>query len=190
MRISMIAAMAANRVIGQGNRLPWHLPADLRYFKARTVGHTLIMGRKTYDSIGRPLPWRTMVVITRQEGWRPEGPGKDSVQVVHSLDEALAVARRGAKDEAEDEVFIAGGGEIFQQALPLADRIYLTRIEADFPGDAFFPELDAKTWRIVEQEHHDASDENPYPYTFETLDRTPLDRPHLLDGGTGGDRLL
>lgn len=186
----MIAAMAANRVIGQGNRLPWRLPADLRWFKAKTVGHTLIMGRRTYDSIGRPLPWRRMIVITRQEGWRPEGPGKDSVLVVHSLDEALTAVRKGVGDEAEDEVFIAGGGEIFQQALPIADRIYLTRIEADFPGDAFFPELDAAAWQTVEQEHHDASDENPYPYTFETLDRTPLDRAHLPDGGPGRDRLL
>jgi dihydrofolate reductase len=187
MRISMIAAMAANRVIGQDNRLPWRLPADLRWFKAKTVGHTLIMGRKTYDSIGRPLPWRRMVVITRQEAWRPEGPGKDSVLVVHSLDEALAVVRQ---DGTEDEVFIAGGGEIFQQALPIADRIYLTRIGADFPGDAFFPELDAAGWHIVEQEHHDASEENPYPFTFETMDRTALDRSDPVDGDAGRDRLL
>jgi dihydrofolate reductase len=185
MRIAMIAAMGANRVIGQGNRLPWHLPADLRRFKALTVGHTLIMGRRTYDSIGRPLPWRKMVVITRQEGWQPAGPGKDSVLVVHSLDEALQAARRDA-GESDDEVFIAGGGEIFQAALPLAGRIYLTRIEAPFPGDAYFPQLDPQDWRIVEQEHHEASDENPYAFTFETLDRSPL-------GGSdaaGGDRVL
>lgn len=186
----MIAAMAANRVIGQGNRLPWRLPADLRWFKAKTVGHTLIMGRRTYDSIGRPLRWRRMVVITRQDGWRPEGAGKDSVLVVHSLQEALEAVRQGVGDEAEDEVFIAGGGEIFQQALPIADRIYLTRIGADFPGDAFFPQLDAAAWQIVEQEHHDASDENPYPFTFETLDRAAVDRPHPVDGDAGGDRLL
>jgi dihydrofolate reductase len=178
MRIAMIAAMGSNRVIGNGNRLPWHLPADLRRFKALTVGHTLIMGRRTYDSIGRPLPWRKIVVITRQPDWHREG-----VEVVHSLDEALQSVRR---DGTDDEVFIAGGGEIFEQALPVAERIYLTRIEAPFPGDAHFPQLDPQDWRIVEQEHHEASDENPYPFTFETLDRNPLGGPDPA----GGDRLL
>src|SRR5918996_2751313 len=165
-RRSMIVAMAANRVIGREDRLPWRLPADLRRFKALTMGHALVMGRKTYDSIGRPLPARRMIVITRQADWR-----RDGVEVVHSLDEALRAAQR---DGTDTEVFIAGGGEIFQQALPVTDRIYLTRIEAEIPGDAYFPQLDARDWRIVEQEHHDASDESPYPYTFEVLDRTPL----------------
>ena len=155
------------------------------------MGHTLVMGRKTYDSIGRPLPWRRTIVITRQEAGARKAPARtacwSSTRLDEALDEALDAARQ---DGTEDEVFIAGGGEIFQQALPVADRIYLTRIEADFPGDAFFPELDAAAWHIVEQEHHDASDENPYPYTFETLDRTPLDRSHLPDGDPGGDRLL
>jgi dihydrofolate reductase len=118
-----------------------------------------------------------MIVITRQPDWRQEG-----VEVVHSLDEAL----RAAEAEGDGEVFIAGGGEIFAQALPVADRIYLTRIEAEIPGDAYFPQLDAQDWRIVEQEHHDASDESPYPYTFEILDRNPLGGPDSL----GGDRLL
>jgi len=170
MRKSIIAAMGSNRVIGLDNQLPWgRLPGDLRRFKKLTMGHTMVMGRKTYDSIrGGPLPGRRTIVITRQEGWRPQGHA-DTVQVAHSLDEALHLA---AKSGAEDgEVFIAGGGEIFQDALPVTDRIYLTRIEAAFPGDAFFPELDAKDWRIVEQEHHDASDEDPYPFTFETLER-------------------
>ena len=162
MRVSLITAMAANRVIGRRNSLPWRLPADMRRFKALTMGHTLIMGRKTYDSVGYPLPGRRTVVITRQPGWKADG-----VSVVHSLDEALqAAARIGG-----GEVLVAGGGEIFRDALPRADRIYLTRIEQDFPGDTFFPELDAAAWRIVEQEHHDASDENPYAFTFETLDR-------------------
>jgi len=161
-RVSLITAMAANRVIGRRNSLPWRLPADMRRFKALTMGHTLIMGRKTYDSVGYPLPGRRTVVITRQPGWKADG-----VSVVHSLDEALqAAARIGG-----GEVLVAGGGEIFRDALPRADRIYLTRIEQDFPGDTFFPELDAAAWRIVEQEHHDASDENPYAFTFETLDR-------------------
>lgn len=162
MRVSLIAAMAANRVIGLGNDLPWRLPADMRRFKALTMGHTLIMGRKTYDSVGYPLPGRRTVVITRQPGWKAEG-----VEVVHSLEESLKAAER----LDGGEVLVAGGGEIFREALPRADRIYLTRIEQDFPGDTFFPELDAAAWRIVEQEHHDASDENPYAFTFETLDR-------------------
>jgi dihydrofolate reductase len=166
MRRSIIAAMGSNRVIGLEGSLPWgRLPSDLRRFKRLTMAHTMIMGRKTYDSIrGGPLPGRRTIVITRQEGWRPPAAG---VQVAHSLDEALRIAER----IEDDEVFIAGGGEIFQDALPVTDRIYLTRIDSAFPGDAFFPELDAKDWRTVEQEHHDASDENPYPLTFETLDR-------------------
>jgi dihydrofolate reductase len=160
MRISIIVAAAANGVIGLENGLPWRMPTDMRRFKALTMGHALVMGRKTYDSVGRPLPGRRNVVITRRTDWQPEG-----VEVVHSLYEALRLAA------GDSEVFIAGGGEIFAQALPVTDRIYLTRIEASFPGDAFFPELDAETWRIVEQEHHDASDEDPYPFTFETLER-------------------
>jgi dihydrofolate reductase len=172
--IAMIAAMGSNRVIGAGNDLPWRLPADFRYFKKRTMGHTLVMGRKTYDSIRNgPLPGRRTIVITRQEGWRPEGAGavtqQEAVQVGHTLDEALRLAQDGAAEDGT--IFIAGGGEIFREALPLADRIYLTRIDAAFPGDAFFPELDAADWRIVEQEHHDADAENPYPFTFETLER-------------------
>jgi dihydrofolate reductase len=166
MRVSLIAAMAANRVIGQTidgmHGLPWHLPADLRRFKAVTMGHTLIMGRKTYDSVGRPLPGRRTIVVTRQPGWSAAG-----VAVAHSLCEALQTAAA----EGIDEVFVAGGGEIFREALPHADRIHLTRIARDFPGDVFFPELDATAWRIVEQEHHEASDETPYAFTFEVLDR-------------------
>jgi dihydrofolate reductase len=162
MRISLIAAMAANRVIGQGNGLPWRLPADMKRFKALTMGHTLVMGRKTYDSVGYPLPGRKTVVITRRPDWTAEG-----VEVAHSLDEAL----RLAEGLGGGEVLIAGGGEIFAEALPRADRIYLTRIEQDFPGDTVFPQLDAAAWRLVEQEHHDAGGDNPYAFSFEVLDR-------------------
>lgn len=173
--IAMISAMGSNRVIGRDNDLPWRLPADFRYFKKRTMGHTLVMGRKTFDSIRNgPLPGRRTIVITRQKGWRPEGAGVKAglVQVAHTLDEALRLARND-RNGAEDDgtIFIAGGGEIFREALPVTDRIYLTRIDAAFPGDAFFPELDPRDWRLVEQEPHDADAENPYPFTFETLER-------------------
>ena len=160
-RISLIAAMARNRSIGIDNRLPWHLPADLKRFKALTQGHTLVMGRKTFESIGRPLPWRTTIVITRQPGYRPEG-----VLVAPSVDAALALAAR----ENEEEVFVGGGEEIFRQTLEGADRIYLTRIERDFPGDTFFPEFDESAWRLVEREDHAAAGEAP-AFSFLTWDK-------------------
>jgi dihydrofolate reductase len=159
-RISLIVAMAAHRVIGRDNALPWRLPADLRRFKKVTMGHTLIMGRKTYESIGRPLPGRRTVVVTRRTDWQAGG-----VQVVHSLDEALAAA------SAESEVFVAGGGEIFREILPRADRMHLTRIDAEIPGDTTFPDFDPTAWKIVEEEHHEPDAENPFPYTFQILDR-------------------
>lgn len=159
-RVSLIVAMAANGVIGRGNALPWRLPADLRRFKAVTLGHTLVMGRRTYESIGRPLPGRRTVVITRRTDWRPEG-----VAVVHSLEEALA------SSPAETEVFVAGGGEIFREALPRADRIHLTRIDAEVPGDTTFPEFEPTAWKIVDEEHHEPDAENPLPFTFQILDR-------------------
>jgi dihydrofolate reductase len=159
-RISLIVAMAANRVIGRDNALPWRLPADLRRFKAVTMGHTLVMGRRTYESIGRPLPGRRTVVITRRTDWHPEG-----VSIVHSLEEALA------STSGEAEVFVAGGGEIFREALPLADRIHLTRIEAEVPGDTTFPDFDPTAWKIVDEEHHEPDAENLLPFTFQILDR-------------------
>ena len=158
-RLSLIAAMAANRAIGIDGRLPWRLPADLKRFKTLTVGHTLVMGRKTHESIGRPLPGRNTIVVTRQADYAPPG-----VQVAHSVDEALEKAGDG-------EVFVGGGEEIFRQTLDRADRIYLTRIEKDFPGDTFFPEIDEAVWKVVETEDCPATDETPFAYTFLTLDR-------------------
>ncbi len=150
-RITLIAAMARNRAIGLDQRLPWRLPADLKRFKALTTGHAIVMGRKTYDSIGRPLPWRSTIVITRQTDYAPPG-----VLVAHSLDEALERAREAGETE---EIFVAGGEEIFRLALALGrgDRIQLTRIDQDFPGDTFFPELDETQWRLVEREDHPAT---------------------------------
>ena len=160
-RISLIAAMAANRAIGIDGRLPWHLPADLKHFKALTMGHTLVMGRKTYESLRGPLPWRTTIVITRQAGYAPPG-----VQVARSLDEALTLAE-GTEGE---EVFVAGGEEIFRLALDVADRIYLTRIDRDYPGDTFFPEFDESAWKVAEREDFPATERTP-AFTFLTLDR-------------------
>src|SRR5438105_2374219 len=131
MKLSIIVAMSRNHVIGLDNRLPWRLPADLKRFKNLTMGHCLLMGRKTYQSIGRPLPGRTSIVITRQPDFAGAG-----LLVAHSLDEALGLAAHHCLAE---ELFIAGGEQIYSQTLARAQRIYLTLIEAEFPGDAFFP---------------------------------------------------
>lgn len=160
MKVSLMAAMASNRAIGIDNGLPWRLPADQRYFKAKTMGHTLIMGRRTFDSIGRrALPGRPTIVVTRRPGYAAPG-----VEVAHSLDEALAKAQG-------DEVFVVGGEVIFREALPKADRLYLTRIEQDFPGDTFFPDFDESAWRLVERERHEATPEAPFAYSFEVWER-------------------
>jgi dihydrofolate reductase len=156
--IQVIAAVARNRVIGNGNQLPWRLPADLKRFKALTMGHVLIMGRKTFDSIGRALPGRTTIVITRDPTWKREG-----VEVAHSLDEALAIA--GAR-----EVFIAGGAEIYAQSLARADRLQLTVIDADFEGDARFPEWDERAYQLVQRERCEPSPEFPHAYEFRTYE--------------------
>jgi dihydrofolate reductase len=156
--IQVIAAVAKNGVIGNGNQLPWRLPADLKRFKALTMGHVLIMGRKTFDSIGRPLPGRTTIVITRDPSWKHDG-----VQVAHSLDQALAIA-------GEREVFIAGGAEIYAQSMARAERLQLTVIDADFDGDARFPEWDAARYRLVAAQAHGPSPEFPHAYEFRTYE--------------------
>jgi len=141
-RISIIAAMARSRVIGAHNELPWHLPEDLKRFRALTMGHHIIMGRKTFESLGRLLPGRVTVIVTRQSGYVVEG-----AKVTHSLTEAVGAC---ADDE---EVFIIGGGEIYRDALPIANRLYLTEIDADFVGDAWFPTFDLAEWRESTREH-------------------------------------
>ncbi len=161
MKVSLIVAMAQNRVIGRDNGLPWRLRSDLARFKRLTMDHHLLLGRKTYDSIGRPLPGRTMVVITRDREWQREG-----VQVVHSVDAAL----RLAQDAGEREAFVGGGGEIYRQTLPLADRIYLTQIHEEIEGDAFFPDFDLAAWREVEREDREPDARNPHRYSFITLE--------------------
>jgi len=139
--VSLVAALARNRVIGAGDRLPWHLPEDLRRFKRLTMGAPVIMGRKTHDSIGRPLPGRRNIVVTRQADARWDG-----CEVARSLDDAIALAADAP------EVFVIGGGELYRLALSRADRLYLTLIDADYEGDAFFPEFDPADWRETARE--------------------------------------
>jgi dihydrofolate reductase len=163
MTISIIAAVGANNVIGRRNQLPWHMPADLKWFKNKTMGHHLLMGRKTFESTGKPLPGRITVVITRNPNYAPEG-----VAIARSLDEAIGKAQ-GAGD---GEIFIAGGAEIFAQGLHRADRMYITRIHAEPEGDTFFPEFDdVNEWKLIDAEHCDADEKNPYPYSFLTYAR-------------------
>lgn len=163
MRLSIMAALSSNGVIGRNNQLPWHLSADLKRLKAMTMGHHLLMGRKTWDSVGRPLPGRITVVITRDPEFAAEG-----VQVVHSLDDAVRVAVE-ANDE---EPFIMGGAQIYEQAIHRADRMYLTRVHVELEGDAFFPEFDdVSEWQLVDAEHFEADEKNDYPYSFLTYDR-------------------
>ena len=160
MRLAIIAAMAANRVIGSNNDLPWRLPADWKRFKSLTMGHHLIMGRKTFESIGQPLPGRTTIVITHQTGYAPEG-----VLVAHSVEQALQMAA------GEDEVFVAGGAQIYQQMLPRADRLYLTSIHEEFEGDTDFPEFEESDWQLISEEGYEPDEKNPYPYTFLVYER-------------------
>jgi dihydrofolate reductase len=163
MRISLLLAMAENRVIGKDGGLPWHLQADLKRFQRLTVGHVIVMGRKTFESIGRPLPRRRSVVITRDPGWAHDG-----VTVAHGLDEAL----RQAVDE--DEVFVIGGAGIFALAWPRADRLYLTRVHAEVDGDVRLPDLDLGGWRLTSAERHPADERHAWAFTFEQWDRGSL----------------
>lgn len=162
MIVSLIVAMDELRGIGHHGRLPWRLSTDMQRFKSITMGHHLIMGRKTYESIRRPLPGRMMIVVTRNPAYHPEG-----CLVAESLDMAL----RLAKERGETEVLVSGGGEIYAQALPLADRIYLTTVHAHVPADVFFPELNGQAWREAKAEFFPAGDKDSYPTTFRILDR-------------------
>lgn len=158
--ISLIAAMAENGAIGRDNCLPWRLPDDLKRFKALTLGKTVLMGRKTFESIGRPLPGRSNLVLTRDSAWTAAG-----VVVVHSLGQALGCAR-----DAEELVAI-GGAEIFRLLMPFARRLYLTLVHAQISGDTFFPDFDPTQWADVECRSHPADERNPYPFTFVTFER-------------------
>lgn len=158
--------MATNRVIGKDNGLIWHLPNDLKFFKTKTMGKPMIMGRNTFESIGKPLPGRTNIVVTRSQTYSPDG-----VVVTHSLDEALSLARNTAANDNVDEIMIIGGAQIYEQSLNMADRLYLTQVHATLEGDAFFPEFDINDWREIEREDFTASDKNPFDYSFIVFDR-------------------
>lgn len=157
--ISIIVAVAENGTIGDRNTLLWHISEDLKHFKALTSGHPVIMGRKTYESLGHPLPNRTNVVLTRGDG---EFPG---CRVVHALDEALALFPAG------EELFVIGGAQIYAQALPLADRLYLTRVCHPYEGDTSFPDWDESEWRLISSEAHPCGREYPHPFVFECWER-------------------
>jgi len=162
MKISMIAAMGKNRVIGFNNKMPWHLPADLQWFKKTTFGSPIIMGRKTYDSIGFPLPGRLNIILSRNKDLKIKG-----CSVVNSMDAALKLAREVDKDE----VFITGGAHLYNKFLVDANRLYLTLIDETFDGDTFFPDYTQYEWEEVAKVKHASDDKNPHSYTFLTLDR-------------------
>ncbi len=159
MNLSLIAAVANNHVIGHENRMAWHMPADLKHFKQLTMNHTLIMGRKTYESIGKPLKGRKTVIVTKNKQYNAPG-----CLVAGSVEEVLRLVKE------EQEVFVAGGAEIYRQTidLPQTQRMYITRVYADVEGDAFFPRIDPVKWELVDKETHQTDEKNPYPYAFLT----------------------
>ncbi|NLY58448.1 MAG: dihydrofolate reductase [Gammaproteobacteria bacterium] len=158
--LALIAACAHNSVIGRDNSMPWHLPADLKHFKQTTLGKPIIMGRKTWDSLGRPLPGRLNLVVSRQTDLQLEG-----AEVFSDLTSAIERAEQWAREQGVDEIMLIGGGQLYAEALPQADRIYLTRIDLEVQGDAFFPEFTG--WQLAESEAHAAAETTP-AYTFET----------------------
>lgn len=155
MILSILVAVAKNGIIGREGRLPWHLPDDLRRFKRLTTGHAIVMGRRTYESIGRALPGRRSVVLSRDPAFAPPG-----IEVVRSLDAALAACA------GEEEVFVIGGESLFREALPRADRVYLTRVHADIAGEVRFPAFDETSWVLVASEAHAADGNHAHPFTF------------------------
>ena len=163
MHISLIVAASTNNAIGKDNHLLWRLPNDLKFFKNRTWGMPLAMGRKSFESLGnKPLPGRFIMVISRNDNWKAEG-----VQVVHSLDEAVSLA----KLHKYKEIFIGGGGGIYREAIWHADRIYMTRVHADLEGDTFFPEIDTQQWQLKMNEDWEADAKHAYPYSFQLWER-------------------
>lgn len=157
--LSLIWAMGHNQVIGIDNKMPWHLPAELTYFRKVTTGHPIIMGRRTFESIGRPLPGRTNIILTRDQSFTAEG-----TVVLHSLEQVL-------QQYGDSGAFVIGGTQIYEQFLPVAERLYITMIDQEFEGDTFFPEIDWSEWRLVNEEPGVKDEKNPYSYSFKVFDR-------------------
>lgn len=164
-RLSLIVAMAKNRIIGADGKIPWHLPRELQLFKRVTMGHHMVMGRKTYESIGRLLPGRTTVIVTRQQDYAVPG-----AVIAHSLEDALA------RCAGDPEIFVIGGGELYRAAMPRADRIYLTVVDAEPAGDTRMPELDPAQWTLVSTEQFGRDERHAHDYRFEIHDRVPAAR--------------
>lgn len=164
MTLSLLVAAAENNVIGKDNKLPWHLPNDLKYFKNLTWGMPVVMGRKTYESFGKPLRGRRNIVITRNKDWKAEG-----AEVVHSIQDAITLA----KESEVKEIFIIGGGEIFKTVLPDANRIYITRIHHSFEGDAYFPVINQDEWHLVKRHDCVADEKNANAHSFQVWEKKP-----------------
>jgi len=162
MKVSIVAAVAENGVIGNKNKIPWLLPSDLKHFREITMDHHIVMGRKTHESIGRVLSGRTNIVITRNRNYKSKG-----CIVVHTLDEALKLTRKAKEKEA----MVIGGGQIYIQAMSLADRIYLTRVKANVAGDTYFPKIESSKWKEINCEQYPADDKNQYPYELCILEK-------------------
>ncbi|WP_428912595.1 dihydrofolate reductase [Niallia sp. Krafla_26] len=161
MMISFIVAMDKNRVIGKENQLPWHLPEDLKFFKRVTMGHPIIMGRKTHESIGKPLPGRENIIVTRNKDYKSEG-----CTVIHSLEDLRQFA-----NQKNEEVFVIGGAQLFIETFPIADRLYITEIHHEFDGDTFFPEFNESNWTLVSKEQGVKDEKNPYDYFYTIYER-------------------
>ena len=162
MTVSLVVAAAKNNVIGRDGELPWHLPDDLRHFKRLTTGKPIIMGRRTFESIGRPLPDRHNIVMTRDPDYAAAG-----CDVVTSVSDALKLAGD------DSEVMVIGGGQVYLDFLHRADRIYMTRVQAEIDGDTYFPEIDPNEWQLVSSEHHDADEKNAYAFEMMVFERRP-----------------
>lgn len=160
MRVSLIVAVSENHVIGRNGQLPWHLSDDLRRFKRLTMGHHIVMGRKTFESIGRLLPGRTTVIVTRTASFRVEG-----AKIANSVEAALRLS------QPDEEVFIIGGAELYRHAMPFVDRLLITRVNATVEGDVCFPEFDPSQWQLTQQESFAADEQNDYPHGFEIYER-------------------
>lgn len=169
--ISIISAIAKNRVIGSKNGLPWHLPADFKYFKEKTAGKVLILGLNTFKSIGeKPLPNRKHVILCDKPDYKVPGDNKDCF-LVNSIDRALKVAKELAEEQGNDEIMICGGAFVYKQFLPIADRLYLTYIYQDFDGDTYFPEFNMLDWKEASRQDYEPDEKNKWPYSFVVLER-------------------